>query len=179
MVVTSAWTMVSSIERVESMSAQTEEMSKAIREKDEKISEMTYSMDLIARKNSELLDEISELKMEVERLKTEPVSRGASKGFRVEATAYTDGGHTAMGVDLTGQTLESAMVIAVDPDIIPLGSQVRVHFEDSEWQKYNGIYTAADTGGAIQGHIIDLFMGHGNDDEAMDFGRRMARVEVL
>src|SRR5699024_12577542 len=63
-----------------------------------------------------------------------------------EATAYTascDGcsGTTATGVDLNENSDEK--VIAVDPDVIPLGSKVHV-------EGY-GTATAADTGGDING----------------------------
>lgn len=115
-----------------------------------------------------------------------------AKGIEVEVTAYTlsesdcdkgrshpDYGITANGTNLAGQTLESARAIAVDPRVIPLGSKVRLVFKDAEMQKYNGIYTAVDTGGAIKGNIIDLFAGEGADSLAMHIGRRAARAEVL
>jgi 3D (Asp-Asp-Asp) domain-containing protein len=106
------------------------------------------------------------------------VSRGTGRSIDVEATAYTLGGNTAMGFDLTGLSREDAMVIAVDPDVIPLGSQVYITFDDA-WSEYNGVYTASDTGGAINGNIVDVFVGHGNDSEAMSFGRRSATIEFL
>ena len=79
---------------------------------------------------------------------------------------------------MTGLSREDAMVIAVDPDVIPLGSQVYITFDDA-WSEYNGVYTASDTGGAINGNIVDVFVGHGNDSEAMSFGRRSATIEFL
>ena len=91
-----------------------------------------------------------------------------SQMMSMEATAYlpTDGsaeGLTAMGIPATYG------IVAVDPDIIPLGSRVYIpgYGED----------LAADTGGAIYGYKIDLCM----EDyyEAMDFGRRVITVFVL
>ena len=86
----------------------------------------------------------------------------------MEATAYlpTDGGGeglTAMGIPATYG------VVAVDPDIIPLGSRVYI--------PGYGEALAADTGGAIYGYRIDLCM----EDywQAMDFGRRNVSVFVL
>lgn len=86
----------------------------------------------------------------------------------MEATAYlpTDGsaeGITAMGIPATYG------IVAVDPDIIPLGSRVYI--------PGYGEALAADTGGAIYGYRIDLCM----EDywEAMDFGRRTVTVFVL
>lgn len=79
------------------------------------------------------------------------------------ATFYdvsTDGSEwgniTAYGFDLTGHTLESARAIAVDPSVIPLGTQVYLEFADG-YEFLNGTYTAVDTGGAIQGSRIDVF----------------------
>ncbi len=86
----------------------------------------------------------------------------------MEATAYlpTDGGGagiTAMGVPATYG------IVAVDPDVIPLGSRVYI--------PGYGEALAADTGGAIYGYRIDLCM----EDyyQAMDFGRRNVTVFVL
>lgn len=86
----------------------------------------------------------------------------------MEATAYlpTDGsaeGLTAMGIPATYG------IVAVDPDVIPLGTRVYI--------PGYGEALAADTGGAIYGNRIDLCM----EDywEAMDFGRRTVTVFVL
>lgn len=46
-------------------------------------------------------------------------------------------------------------VIAVDPKVIPLGSDV--------WVEGYGYAVAGDTGGAIKGNIIDLFMPNIDD----------------
>ena len=86
----------------------------------------------------------------------------------MEATAYlpTDGsaeGLTAMGIPATYG------IVAVDPDVIPLGSRVYI--------PGYGEALAADTGGAIYGYKIDLCME--NYWQAMDFGRRTITVFVL
>ena len=143
--------------------------------------------------NERLLEENTSLKNEVEELRRE-VNGGYSTegGFEVEVTAYTLSesscnkgvGHpgyglTANGTNLAGHTLESARAIAVDPNVIPLGSKVQVVFKDAAMKQYNGIYTACDTGGAIKGNIIDLFAGEGADDLAMQIGRRRATVKIL
>ena len=91
-----------------------------------------------------------------------------SESLNMEATAYlpTDGGGagiTAMGIPATYG------IVAVDPDVIPLGSRVYI--------PGYGEALAADTGGAIYGYRIDLCM----EDyyQAMDFGRRNVTVFVL
>lgn len=91
-------------------------------------------------------------------------------------------GITASGVSLKDHSRESAMAIAVDPSEIPLGSKVLIIFDDSYRSKYNGIYTAVDTGGAINGRRIDIFFGDHKENvsrEALEFGRTVARVKVL
>ena len=86
------------------------------------------------------------------------------------ATAYTAGSATAYptGYTATG-VLARRGIVAVDPHLIPLGSTVFV--------PGYGIALAADTGGAIIGHRIDLCMdAYG---EAMHFGRRTVQVYIL
>ncbi len=60
-------------------------------------------------------------------------------------------------------------VIAVDPKFIPLGTKVFV-------EGY-GYAVAADTGGAIKGNIIDLYMD--STAEAIQWGRRGVKVYIL
>ncbi len=93
-------------------------------------------------------------------------------------------GLTADGYNFLNKTREEAMTIAVDPDIIPLGSKVLITFKNNEYQKYNGVYTARDTGGAIKGHIIDLYMGdfgliYEEHNGVDNFGRQKATVFIL
>ena len=81
-----------------------------------------------------------------------------------EATAYTwTGNRTATG------TWPSRGTIAVDPTIIPLGTRLFV-------EGY-GEGIAEDTGGAIQGEIIDLYMLDRN--EALSWGRRTVEVRII
>lgn len=96
----------------------------------------------------------------------------ASKELTVTATAYTanDGGIsgvTATGIDLNKNP--NAKVIAVDPNVIPLGSKVYV-------EGY-GEATAADTGGAIKGNKIDVFVPSKSD--ASNWGVKTVSVKVL
>ena len=57
-------------------------------------------------------------------------------------------------------------VIAVDPDVIPLGSQV--------WVEGFGWLSAEDRGGAIRGQRIDILMA--SRQEALRWGRREVRI---
>lgn len=92
-------------------------------------------------------------------------------------------GLTASGFNLTGLNRTEAMTIAVDKNIIPLGSKVYLEFLDDNYAEFNGVYTARDTGGAIKKHKIDLFMGDFNSNkasqEAINFGVTKAYATIL
>jgi 3D (Asp-Asp-Asp) domain-containing protein/LysM repeat protein len=95
-----------------------------------------------------------------------------SKEITVKATAYTAScegcsGTTATGVDLNANP--DAKVIAVDPSVIPLGSKVYV-------EGY-GEATAADTGGAIKGNRIDVFIP--SEQDAMNWGNKQVNVTII
>jgi 3D (Asp-Asp-Asp) domain-containing protein len=94
------------------------------------------------------------------------------KELTVEATAYTASCEGCSGVTATGINLKDnpdKKVISVDPNVIPLGSKVHV-------EGY-GYATAADTGGAIKGNKIDVFIP--SKEQANDWGRRSVNVKVL
>ncbi len=84
------------------------------------------------------------------------------------ATAYCKGIVTTAGVAV------QAGVAAADPEMLPVGSVVEI---DSLPQKYNGVYTILDTGPAVQGRHVDLYMWSCN--EALAFGRRPIHLSVL
>jgi 3D (Asp-Asp-Asp) domain-containing protein len=92
-------------------------------------------------------------------------------------------GITASNFDLKGHTWESARIIAVDPEVIPMESEVEIFFIEDEYKKYNGTYKAKDVGGAIKGNKIDLFLGDYNQIEThqdvWDFGRTKAFVTII
>ena len=86
-------------------------------------------------------------------------------------------GLTCTGIDLKNKSHGEAMVIAVDPKKIPLGSKVLLVFPDERHRKYNGTYTAGDIGGAINDNRIDVFIpDHG---EALDFAVTSAQAYLL
>ncbi len=65
-------------------------------------------------------------------------------------------------------------VAAADPALLPVGTVVRV---SSRNVRYDGVWTVMDTGPAVQGRLIDLYMW--SCHEALAFGRRPIRVTVL
>ncbi|MFG6120829.1 3D domain-containing protein [Thalassobacillus sp. B23F22_16] len=90
----------------------------------------------------------------------------------VEATAYTASCEGCTGITYTGIDLKAnpnKKVIAVDPDIIPIGSTVHV--------PGYGTAIAGDIGGDIKGNRIDLFMADLQDAKA--FGRETIEVTIL
>ncbi|MEN3778573.1 LysM peptidoglycan-binding and 3D domain-containing protein [Priestia megaterium] len=102
----------------------------------------------------------------------ESSQQASGKSMTVEATAYTANcagcsGTTATGVNLKANPNQK--VIAVDPSVIPLGSKVYV-------EGY-GEAVAADTGGAIKGNRIDVFVPAEGD--AQQFGRKSVKITVM
>lgn len=96
----------------------------------------------------------------------------AARTFSVEATAYTAYCTGCSGITKTGIDLRSnpnQKVIAVDPNVIPLGSRV--------WVEGYGEAIAGDTGGAIKGNKIDLFMPQQQD--ALNWGRQTVTIKIL
>lgn len=88
--------------------------------------------------------------------------------LRFTATAYCKGETTASGVSVrTG-------IAAADPSLLPVGTVVRIDTPD---EKLDGIWTIMDTGPAVQGRTIDLYLWSCHD--ALRFGRRPIQLEVL
>ncbi len=84
-------------------------------------------------------------------------------------TAYCNGcsGVTANGTDLRANP--NVKVIAVDPSVIPLGTRV--------WVEGYGEAVAADTGTAIKGNRIDVFIP--SKEGALAWGRKSVKVTIL
>lgn len=88
----------------------------------------------------------------------------SGRTMTMEATAYTATGNlTASG------TRARVGAVAVDPNVIPLGTRLYI-------EGY-GYATAEDTGGAIKGNIIDLYMN--SNSEVYNWGRRPVKVTIL
>lgn len=107
------------------------------------------------------------------------LSRGSSgnllytSAMKVKATAYYNSGSNGNHITATGaRTIRNESgysTIAVDPRVIPLGTKVYV-------DGY-GYAIASDTGGAIKGNKIDLFMD--SRSEAYDWGVRYVTIYIL
>lgn len=87
-----------------------------------------------------------------------------------QATAYTSssGAYTASG------KRAQVGIVAVDPSVFPFGTRMLIVSNDG---KYVYMAVAGDTGGAIKGHIVDLYFD--TERECSVFGRRNCTVYVL
>jgi 3D (Asp-Asp-Asp) domain-containing protein len=111
-------------------------------------------------------EEIEQLEAEREasRMIDQEVSRGAERVMMMEATAYTwTGQRTASG------TWPAVGTVATDPEVIPLGTNLYI-------EGY-GEAVAEDTGGAVKGNIIDVYLD--TESECWQWGRRMVEVRIL
>lgn len=106
-------------------------------------------------------------------------SRGTTyykKSLTMVATAYDlsyestgkKPGDKYYGITASGTKVRPG-VVAVDPKIIPLGTEIFI-------QGY-GFFVAEDTGGAIKGNRIDIFME--DRKKALEFGRKKVKVYIL
>jgi len=84
------------------------------------------------------------------------------------ATAYCKGTTTTSGVNVRSG------IAAADPALLPVGSVVQV---DAPGLRNDGVYTIMDTGPAVNGRRLDLYMWSCN--EALAFGRSGVSVVVL
>lgn len=73
-------------------------------------------------------------------------------------------------VTASGLQATPGVTVGVDPDVIPLGSDVLVDYGDGEIHYYR----ADDAGGAVKGNHIDLCVA--SHDEALQLGRRTTTV---
>jgi 3D (Asp-Asp-Asp) domain-containing protein len=89
----------------------------------------------------------------------------------MRATAYTPIPTRMEGGRYTKTLRDGRSVhgVAVDPDLIPLGSRL--------WIPGYGHAVADDTGGRIQGHRVDVRVQEG--DNMYDWGYKPVRVYVL
>ena len=117
--------------------------------------------------------------------RTVATSRG---GFRFNnemdmvATAYDlsyescgkNPGDPYYGITASGAKAQPGTV-AVDPSVIPLGT--KLYIASTDGSPDYGFATALDTGSAIKGYRVDLFMEDNQD--ALTFGIRQVKVYIL
>lgn len=81
--------------------------------------------------------------------------------------------YTATAYCLQGKTADGSKVrkgiVAADPRVLPLGATIDI--------KDKGVFKVADTGGAIKGTRLDIWMGSCSD--ARQFGRQTVQVKII
>lgn len=76
----------------------------------------------------------------------------------------------------SGTTVKQGRTIAVDKNLIPLGTKVRLTFPD-RWKHLDGVYICEDTGNYIRGQKIDVYFN--NYKTCVNFGKQKVKLEVL
>jgi 3D (Asp-Asp-Asp) domain-containing protein len=97
-----------------------------------------------------------------------PAAGEPGGAVRMRATAYCQTGKTSSGV-----TVKEG-VVAADPRVLAQGTVIQI---ESPLPRYSGLYTVQDTGAAVKGKIIDIFIA--NCREAKRFGRRRVKVHIV
>jgi 3D (Asp-Asp-Asp) domain-containing protein len=87
--------------------------------------------------------------------------------LNLTATAYCHAGKTQSG------TTTKTGIVAADPIVLPVGSVVQLDTP----KQYAGIYTVMDTGSAIKGRILDIFIP--DCGRALEFGKQLIHIRVL
>lgn len=93
------------------------------------------------------------------------IENAVAGGMSFKATAYCLKGRTASGSGVRRG------IVAADPRILPLGSTITISAG-----QYSGVYTVADTGGAVKGKKIDIWVP--SCSEAIRFGKRTVKVAI-
>jgi 3D (Asp-Asp-Asp) domain-containing protein len=91
-----------------------------------------------------------------------------TKAKPMQATAYCQAGTTA-----TGATTRRG-IVAADPRVLPAGTVIRI---DTPLRRYAGTYRVEDTGAAVKGRVVDIFVP--DCAAAKRFGRRRVMVHVI
>lgn len=97
-----------------------------------------------------------------------------------EATSYTAKCNGCIGITKSGYDVRNTVyspnghrVIAVDPNVIEIGTLVEIRLADGTTFKAR----ALDTGGAIKGNRIDLLKS--KRSKALEFGRQDVELRVI
>jgi 3D (Asp-Asp-Asp) domain-containing protein len=92
----------------------------------------------------------------------------SARTLSMTATAYCEGGETSTGTQAKSGT------VAADPQVLPMGTTIRVTGLMSPRPQ---TFTVADTGAAVKGNEIDIFIS--DCARAKTFGRRRVQVHVV
>lgn len=127
--------------------------------------EISMSAGVSTRATSNKPNKVISRKTKNNMMRSSYKSYKVSKKMSVSATAY-------YGDPLTyvGTVPQVGVTIAVDPNVIPLGTRVYI-------PEFNKVFIAEDTGSAIKGNKIDIFMN--TYSECMNWGIRNLTIYIL
>lgn len=140
-----------------------------------RIAQITSEAQVSKQKVEDMQKDIAILRRELAaQREVYPTSRGGRRVARyidgAQVTWYNDKGKTASGTVAT-----SGRTVAVDPEVVPLGSEVEIVMPDG--RVFRRI--AEDTGGAVKGKVFDVHID-ASDDELYELGRTHGvRVFIL
>lgn len=158
-------------EAVQSAKEKIEAKEKAIQAAKEKAAK--EAAEKAAREKAEKEAAEQAAKEQAEKEAAETSGQPAGQTFIMESTAYSSDPADTLGggtVTATGQNLlANPMAVAVDPNVIPLGTRLYV-------EGY-GEAIASDTGGAIKGNIVDVHFP--TYEQCIQWGRRQVKVTIL
>ena len=145
---------------------------KKIKESDQFISDFIHPNDGLNTINNPVTEKLTHQDRNAATVNAASTNGSSPIEITVKATAYTASCEGCSGITKTGVNLKAnpdAKVIAVDPNVIPLGSKVYVEGV--------GEAIAADTGSAINGNRIDVFVP--SEQNAINFGVKYLKVTIL
>lgn len=107
----------------------------------------------------------------------------ADPDWRLSARLYHAGGGGATGLDSLGCRPIPLRTVAVDPRVVPRRTRLfireTVGLQLPDGGAHDGFWYASDTGGAIKGHKIDLYTGHGRGSMAPVMPLNMSTLTVV
>ncbi|MEO6589886.1 MAG: 3D domain-containing protein [Pyrinomonadaceae bacterium] len=98
-------------------------------------------------------------------------NNATSTSKKVTAKAFTATAYCLQGRTATGGSVRRG-IVAADPRVLPLGTKININAGS-----YSGSYLVADTGGAVKGKKLDIWVP--SCSEARRFGRKSVKVNVL
>lgn len=137
----------------------------------EKYETLDHEKETLHQKNAELHDKIDSLQEKVNSLeeqiskkkKKKEVTLASRESWQTFKATYYDAGfqstgkrpgHPAYGITKSGRKVKEGVTIAVDPNVIPLGTWIYVKYPDGRIEKRR----ADDTGGLVKGRHIDIYV---------------------